>query len=74
MSTIEVGMTGRIRSGADSGRYVKILDDRTASGGFLILVSGSLTMTDGLDSWVPDWDQLERYFQESEWKVEWLPQ
>lgn len=74
MSTIKVGMTGRICSGVDSGQYVKVLHDRIASGGFLILVSGSPTTTDGFDSWVPDWDQLERYFQESGWEVDWLPQ
>jgi len=63
---------GLIRGGLDAGHYVKVLDDRGVSGGFLILTARSREMADGYDNWVPDWGQVEKFFQESGWTVDWF--
>lgn len=63
---------GRIISGAEMGRYVKILDDTDESGGYLILTAASPDMhNEGFDSWVGSMDEVAKFFDEAKWVVEW---
>lgn len=66
---------GKIISGEELGRYVKLLDDTQISGGYLILTAASLDMRDdGFDNWVGSMEDLRRYFKEANWIVEWVGQ
>ena len=68
---IKVGEVGKIVAGQESGRYVKVIDDRANTGGFLILTAAASDMRDGFDSWVEDGEMLRRFFEEAGWIVEW---
>jgi len=68
---IKVGRVGKIIAGQEVGRYVKVIDDGAATGGFLIVTAIAPDMKDGFDSWVEDGDTLRRFFEEGEWVVEW---
>ncbi|WP_092956797.1 hypothetical protein [Paracidovorax konjaci] len=70
---IEIGVSGRIISGIELGRYVKVIDDAESSGGYLIITSADADFKeDGFDAWVEDEGQLIRYFEEAGWKVNWI--
>ncbi|HET6213617.1 MAG TPA: hypothetical protein VFE14_12205 [Micromonosporaceae bacterium] len=63
---------GRIASGAEQGRFVRVEDDRDQSGGFLILTAADPALTvDAADGWVEDEPSLEQYFREANWIIEW---
>jgi len=74
--TIEIGKTGLIIEGDDKGWYVFIEDDTQDSGGYLILTFNTLDLKDksrqSFDSWVENFQDLETYFKEASWKVNWL--
>lgn len=68
-----VGVLGRITAGEDAGWFVEVVDDAAATGGFLILVHDAADRSGvGYDSWVGSIGDVERYFSESGWVVEWL--
>lgn len=68
-----VGVLGRIASGLDAGWYVEVVDDAASTGGFLVLVHDAADRSGtGYDSWVRSISDVERYFSESGWVVEWL--
>lgn len=69
---IRVGEVGRIVGGKDAGHYVQVLDDKANSGGFLIFIAPTPDMHGGFDSWVEGHEVLRQFFEESEWRVEWL--
>ena len=70
---IEVGRVGIIKSGDDAGWQVKVLDDSSDSGGFLILISKEFNnpKSEGYDSWVNSYDEVISYFIESNWVIDW---
>jgi hypothetical protein len=68
---IRIGLVGRILRGDGLGGYIKIVDDTSNTGGFLILTSAELSMTKGFDNWVENREALEHYFIESDWIVDW---
>lgn len=68
---IRLGVVGKIVAGDEFGSYIKIIDDAESTGGILILTSIFPEMNDGYDNWVKDNDALQRYFEESGWKVDW---
>ncbi|CAG0991648.1 hypothetical protein BURK2_02421 [Burkholderiales bacterium] len=68
---VRLGKVGKIIAGDDTGHYVKVIDDREDSGGFLILIAKTQDMQDGYDSWVEDEKALYRFFEESRWIVDW---
>ena len=71
--TIEtIGKIGKIVSGEETSRFVKVVDDSGSTGGFLILTAEDLEFRNGFDAWVLDEAALTRYFQESGWLIEWL--
>ncbi len=68
---IKIGEIGKILAGQELGRYVKVVDDATSTGGFLILTAEKPDMKNGFDSWVEDKKMLQHFFEEAGWIVEW---
>lgn len=68
---IKIGEIGKIVSGEELGRYVKVVDDAANTGGFLILTAAAPDMQDCFDSWVETRETLQCFFEESGWTVEW---
>ncbi|USD22766.1 hypothetical protein MJO52_06415 [Microbulbifer variabilis] len=71
---IEIGKLGIIESGDEEGFQIKVLNDSENTGGFLILTGKDLNdeESEGFDSWVSSYSELESYFKESNWKIKWL--
>jgi hypothetical protein len=69
---IPTGRKGRIVRGEHEGWYLTVEDDASNTGGYLILTSPKEDFEQGFDSWVENKETLEKYFQESNWKIEWL--
>ena len=76
---IPIGVVGYIRNKDGPDAYVMVEDDRSNTGGYLILYSsepefriesGSPNCT-GHDDWVMT-DDLDGYFEEASWDIEWL--
>jgi hypothetical protein len=73
MRDLKVGVLGRIVAGEDTGRFVEVIDDTDTSGGFLILTYDNVDRSgNAYDSWVESIIDVELYFAESGWEVEWL--
>lgn len=69
---IRIGVVGTILSGGDENeRYIKIADNTESTGGFLILTAEDPDMKRGFDAWVKDRDELEKYFNEANYTVDW---
>jgi hypothetical protein len=69
---MRIGVLGRIASGVEQGRYLVVRDDRTRTGGYLILTAADPDLTvEASDSWVENLDALERFAEESNWVIEW---
>jgi hypothetical protein len=71
MQKILFGTVGRIIAGDDAGSYVKVVDDKANTGGFLILTSDRPDMTTGFDNWVETKEAVGSFFAESNWEVDW---
>lgn len=63
---------GKILAGEERGKFVKVKPDQENTGGFLILTGEDREFKNGHDGWVKDEADLEGYFRESGWLVEWL--
>lgn len=68
---IKIGEIGKIVAGDEQGCYVKVLDDTISTGGFLILTAKAPDMKGCFDDWVESREKLQRFFEESEWIIEW---
>lgn len=69
---IKVGVVGRIISGEEQGRYVRIqkLPDDPPS--YLVLTATDRNFErEGGDAWVEDESSLIQFFEESRWVVQW---
>lgn len=62
---------GRILEGKYKNWHIFIQDDTENTGGYLILLS-SPNESEGYDDWVENWQSLEGYFREANWKIQWL--
>jgi hypothetical protein len=71
MGKIQLGKIGLIIAGDDAGWYVKIIDDTASTGGFYISTSEYADMKTGFDSWVCTMENLESFFVESNWEIDW---
>jgi hypothetical protein len=65
-------MVGKIVAGSDAGWYVRVDDDSTNTGGYLILIWRNTDEQEGFADWVVTWDDLERIIRHRSWEVEWL--
>ncbi len=69
---VRIGQVGRIIAGDEVGKYVKVVDDKENTGGYLILTADAPDMQVGFDNWVEDEEALSSYFVEAGWSIEWL--
>lgn len=69
---IRINQVGRIISGDSLGHYVKVEDDSTSTGGYLVVTSTMPDFEICFDDWVQDIDSLRQYFKDSHWSVQWL--
>lgn len=73
---IKLNKIGRIKKGEEKGWFVKILDDSENTGGYLIFIFNSLDKKqpnyEAYDNWVETLEDLQSYFEESLWDIEWL--
>ena len=72
---IPIGTVGRIVRGDRAGQFVRVLDDAANTGGFLVVVSPDPRFRPGAggDDWVETKEDLERYFLECHWMIDWSP-
>lgn len=70
---LRLGTLGHIRVGDDAGRVVEVIDDRSNSGGFLICTYADADRSpEAFDSWVETIVDVEAYFDECGWRIEWI--
>ncbi len=71
---ITIGKIGVIERGYDIGLQVKVLDDSENTGGFLIITGKNLNdkSLEAFDDWVASKEELQGYFEESNWSVKWF--
>lgn len=69
---IRIGTVGRIESGGDQGKFVKIQELPDDPPSFLIhtAIDGEF-WTDGGDEWVEDYASLEQFVREAQWVIAW---
>ncbi len=73
MREIRVATIGEITAGVDQGRYVEVLDDWEATGGFLILTYDNEDRTgDAYDAWVESIVDVDLFFDEAGWEIRWI--
>lgn len=70
---IPMDVVGRIASGHQQGRFVKILPPGLSqTSGYLILINDQEDMQgNGGDYWVETREDLDGFFEEANWVVEW---
>jgi hypothetical protein len=75
MGKIPIGICGRILTSEHPNMRVRVQDDAKNTGGFLIYSwwDGSTGPNESgvFDDWVESEADLEQYFAESGWSVEW---
>jgi hypothetical protein len=75
---IPFGVDGCITSSARSGHCVRVEDDRTNTGGFLVFEwwdgADGPNAKGALDAWVENENALKDFFEESKWSVKWVTQ
>lgn len=73
---IEIEKTGLILEGEEKGWYVLIKNDNLDTAGYQILTFSNLDPADNhrqcFDAWVESFDDLQDYFVESRWKIQWI--
>ena len=73
MRELKICVVGRIVSGIDADQYLEIIDDYDVSGGYLILTYENRDRSgEGYDAWVETIINVDLFFEESGWEVEWL--
>ncbi|RYY79136.1 MAG: hypothetical protein EOO69_07660 [Moraxellaceae bacterium] len=72
MQIILIGEIGQIIFGDHAGNFIRIEDDSENTGGFLVLISPYKDFRPVYDDWVESQESLYKYFQQSQWIVNWL--
>jgi len=72
---ILIDTIGTVLNSTESGHKVKVVDDSSNTGGFLIYEwwegSDGLNEQGAFDCWVQDQYALRSFFDEAEWIIEW---
>lgn len=64
---------GKLNSGNYQKYFIKITDDFTVSGGYLLSLYKTLPQQDSdIDEWFDSYEELEKYFKDNNLQVEWL--
>ena len=74
MITIPLERVGRITRGPEAGQFILVRDDQERTGGFLVFQSSEpdiFSAPEVFDFWVEQSDNLNAFFSESDWNVEW---
>ncbi len=71
---IELNRVGRIKEGDDCGQFIRVEFDPDDTGGYYILQSTSQNFDtpETYDAWIKSKSDLEAFFAESCWEIEWL--
>jgi hypothetical protein len=70
---IKLNTVGKILEGnLDVGNYIKIIDDSENTGGYLILTSDNINLSNCFDDWAEDKKNLFEIFEARKWIIEWL--
>jgi hypothetical protein len=73
MKEIRIGELGKILTGSEAGRFVEVVDDAENTGGFLIVTYADAERApDVNDAWVGSVVDVELYFEDAGWEVQWL--
>jgi hypothetical protein len=73
MADVRIGVLGRILEGDQKGRIVEVIDDAANTGGWLIFTYADTNRSpEVFDNWVPTRADVDRFFDESGWQIEWL--
>lgn len=71
---IPLSTLGQIVNGRETGRFVEVIDDSLRTGGYLIFTYADAERSpEVFDSWVETFADVEAYFRESDWRVDWRP-
>jgi hypothetical protein len=69
---IRIGIVGRIESGDDQGKFVKIQELPDDPPSYLVLTAADEHFeTNGGDEWVEDFTSLKQFFDEAKWVISW---
>lgn len=71
MDNVKVETKGLILNGDFKNWNIFIEDLDKGEGAYLILLT-SPDGSEGYDDWVENFHNLENYFKEAEWKIQWL--
>jgi hypothetical protein len=70
---LRVGVVGRIvRGRSEVGRLVEVVDDSESTGGYLIVTRSADHPSETFDSWVESIVDVQSYFDELRWEIEWF--
>jgi hypothetical protein len=73
--SIPIGISGRVTNSDRDEHFVRVEDDTSNTGGFLIFEqwrgSAGPNANGSFDSWVEDRQTLERLFKDAGWQVQW---
>ncbi|MFJ9109675.1 hypothetical protein [Streptomyces sp. NPDC102283] len=69
---IEIDDVGRMTAGDECGKFVRIEELPDDPPSYLILIAEDPEFLDGCgDHWVENREDLDRFFTEARWEVEW---
>ena len=75
MFDFKLNTVGKIIKGDNPEWFIKIKDDKEESGGFYIFQFknriGDNDMGEAYDDWVEKFEDIETYFDDGNWEVEW---
>ena len=71
---IQIGLTGEIIEGENKGRYIQINEDNKLDGGLFLKIFSNLNTIDSpvFEDWFETYGQLENFFRQHGWKVNWF--
>lgn len=70
---LRLSTLGKITAGDEAARVVEVIDDGQNTGGFLIFTYADAARSpEVFDVWLPSIVDVELYFDDRGWEVEWL--
>jgi len=72
MRDLRVGTLGKITAGVGAGRVVEVVDDARNTGGFLVFTYADFDRSpEVFDSWLPSIVDVELFFDDNGWEIDW---